>query len=156
MNLPDKFTFTVQKHQYTACKQHEGYQVTWPTCSEGVFYRLEQVIRSVQKNIWRDIKEVKQPSFSIKEGNIEKAAQFIIANNKYMANKTVNYITFSIKDTIRRQIERIKNNEEAWYCATAGYTVFIFQEDEDYYVVEVLVDPSVTSDAEFVNVEDML
>ena len=94
--------------------------------------------------------------FSLKQGNIEAAARFIVGNNIYMHNKTVDYFVEDIKATINRMIDKIRNGGSAWYTATAGYAVVAIQEDENYYVIEVLVDPSVSSDAEFVYVENIV
>lgn len=101
-------------------------------------------------------KTERQIQFVIQEGNIEAAARFIVGHNKYMSDKTVNYFIADIKKTISGMVNKIRAGREAWYCGTAGYTVIILQEDEDYYVVEVLVDPAVSEDGEFVNVEEVI
>lgn len=101
-------------------------------------------------------KAERQIQFVIQEGNIEAAARFIVGHNKYMSDKTVNYFIADIKKTIKRMVDKIKAGGEAWYSGTAGYTVIILQEDKDYYVVEVHVDPAVSEDGEFVNVEEVI
>lgn len=124
--------------------------------SSGAYWDKEDVENNLNNGTWRRVEEKKQPSFSIKEGSIELAARFIVANNSYMQNRSVDYMIDSIKRVIKDMVDKIKNGGEAWYCGTAGYVVMIQQEDEDYYVIEVLVDPSVSQDREFVNVENII
>lgn len=155
MNLPNKFTFVSPLGtSYTATKNDLGYLVSWADGSRQ--YYQEDVHRSVVLGIWKNVKEVKEKYFSIKEGSVESAARFIVANNSYMQNRSVDYMIGSIKRVIKEMVEKIKNGGEAWYCATAGYVVMIQEEDEDYYVVEVLVDTLVSQDREFVNVEEII
>ena len=73
-----------------------------------------------------------------------------------MQNRSVDYMIGSIKQVIKDMVNKIKSGGEAWYCGTAGYVVMIQHEDEDYYGVEVLVNPSVSQDREFVNVENII
>jgi hypothetical protein len=124
--------------------------------STGVYWNKDDVNYNINGGYWKKVEEKKQPYFSIKEGSIESAARFIVANNSYMQNRSVDYMIGSIKRVIKETVDKIKNGEEAWYCGTAGYVVMIQQEDENYYVIEVLVDPSVSQDREFVNVEEVI
>lgn len=155
----DKFTFTALRKPndfYTASRQEKGYLITWATDPEGVLYSFKDVEYLIQNKTWVGVKEIKQPFFSIKEGSVESAARFIVANNSYMHNRSVDHVIDSIKRVIREMVDKIKNGGEAWYYGTAGYVVMIHQEDENYHVIEVLVDPSVSQDREFVNVEEII
>lgn len=156
MNLPNKFTFVSPLGtSYTATKNDLGYLVSWVEDSRQ--YCQEDVHRSVVLGIWKNVKEVKEKYFSIKEGSIESAARFIVANNNnYQPYANISECEESIKRCISRMVERIKRGEEAYRCSTGGWTLLIDKEDEDYYVVEVLVDTLVSQDREFVNVEDVL
>lgn len=154
--------------------KHIWYQKDNPVCSAKVVKSEESWIGCRDMNDeykyyyipfkedddgFEDVKVIKQPSsFSIKEGSIESAARFIVSNNDYQPYANIEECSDSIKRCIKRMIERIKNGEEAYRCSTGGWTVLIDKEDEDtgYYVVEVLVDSSVSQDREFVNVETII
>lgn len=48
--------------------------------------------------------------------------------------------------------QKIISGQDVWYNGTAGYVVLVAREDTDYYVFEVLVDPSVSKDYNFVDI----
>lgn len=155
----DKFTFTALSKPsdfYTASRQEQGYLITWVTDPEGILYTFEDVEYLIKNKTWVGVKEIKQPLFSIKEGSIESAARFIVANNNYKPYANIKECEDDIKRYIRRMIEQIKSGEESYILSTAGWTILIVLEDEDYYVVEVLVDTLVSQDREFVNVEEII
>lgn len=155
----DKFTFTALSKPsdfYTASRQEQGYLITWATDPEGILYTFEDVEYLIKNKTWVGVKEIKQPSFSIKEASIEAAARFIIANNSYKPYASVQEAEVDIKHHIKRAVEKIKGGEDSYYIATAGWTVMVDKEDESYYSVQVLVDPSVSQDKEFVNVEEII
>lgn len=159
-----KFTFTVAStgNKYTAEKVEEGFIVKWQDDfgnDESCFYTKEEGERFLEKCIWvvdaRQADKAKN-AFAIKDGQIESAARFIVANNSYMHDRTTNEMIETIKRTIKRMVDEINNGQDSWYTGSAGYVVTIMKEGENYYVVEVLVNPSVSQDKEFINVEEII
>lgn len=158
-----KFTFTVAStgKKYTAEKVLGGFNVKWEDDFGRQFvspYSNEDAERYINKGMWADFKQenYKNNTFTIKQGQIEAAARFVVANNKYMHYHTVDSMSVKIKSYIKDMIDKINSGKESYYCSTAGFTISIGLEDENYYVVEVLVSPDVSVDEEFVNVEEII
>lgn len=143
----DEVQFLCGLTKYVVIEVPEGLDVIL-SGEGGAMYRVaksELEVINKQKNF-----------FSIKQGQIEAAARFIIANNKYMHHHTVDSMSAKIKNYIKEMIDKINSGKESYYCATAGFVITINLEDDNYYVVEVLVSPDVSSDEEFVNVEEII
>lgn len=154
-----EFTTLVSDTKYIALEVANGSFVVYnkdQSPSEGSYWEKSEVYKNLLSGAWKKAEEIKQPFFSIKKSCIESAARFIVANNSYQPYANIEECSDSIKRCIKRMIERIKNGEEAYRCSTGGWTVLIDKEDEDYYVVEVLVDTLVSQDREFVNVEEIV
>lgn len=159
-----EFTFTavVTGTNYRAVKVQDGFVVKWKDkdgedCS--VFYSNKDSNRYINDGLWVDFKQVTtkpKNTFTIKEGQIEAAARFIVANNSYLHDCTTNEMIEKIKCTIKRMVNNINKGRDGWYAGSAGYVVTIMEEDDNYYVVDVLVDPSVSQDKEFINVEEII
>lgn len=157
-----EFTFTVALtgNKYIAEEVEGGLVVKWQDDfgkEHSHLYSDECVEHYINDGSWIDFKEVKpKNTFTIKEGQIEAAARFIVANNTYMHDRTTNEMIEKIKRTIKLMVDKINKGQDVWYSGTAGYVVTIMQEDDNYYVVEVLVSPDVSQDKEFINVEEII
>lgn len=154
-----EFTTWAGDTKYTALEVTSGdffIYLNEQSPSEGSYWKKDEVNSNLISGSWKKVEEKKQPTFSIKKGSVESTARFIVANNNYQPYYNINECVERIKRCIARMIKRIKNGEEAYRCSTGGWTILIDKEDEDYYVVEVLVDTLVSQDREFVNVEDVL
>lgn len=153
----DSFEFTTKAYDgvvYSAIRQRDGgYMIFAKGSAIGSYWNKNLVQHALEHN-WHVIPPKNQ--FSIKKGQIEAAARFIIANNKYMHYHTVDSMSTKIKSYIKDMIDKINSGKESYYCATAGFTISIGLEDTNYYSVEINVDPSVSSDEEYVYVENII
>ena len=87
---------------------------------------------------------------SISESSVHDAAMWISLHNPYMKKHSLGYIESSIQGCIDTVIKKVRKNWEMTYASTGGWTVIFFPEDAYYGVIEVLVDPQVSKDREFV------
>lgn len=157
-----EFTFTVAStgNKYIAEEVEGGFVVKWQDDfgkEHSHLYSDKCVEHYINNGSWVDFKEVEpKNTFTIKEGQIEAVARFIIANNSYLHHHTVDSMIVKIKCTIKRMVNNINKGRDDWYTGSAGYVVTIMEEDDNYYVVDVLVDPTVSQDNEFINVEEII
>lgn len=150
-NVGDKVCFYGGINVFTVSEVHKNEDFVTAVDAYGSVYRI------MKKDIELSFREDNpKNTFTIKQGQIEAAARFIVANNSYLHHHTVDSMIEKIKRTIRRMVDEINSGKDSWYTGTAGYVVTIMQEDENYYVVEVLVNPSVSQDKEFINVEEII
>lgn len=144
---------------YTAKQTHSGSYVVFQkghTEVDSAIWEEEDLEYAISHGYWVKVIYNKDNFFSIKQGQIEAAARFIVANNKHMHHHTVDSVSSKIKKCIKEMINKINSGKESYYFATAGFVITIRLEDDNYYVVEVLVSPDVSSDEEFVNVEEII
>lgn len=158
----NSFDFVAPGGIYTAKEISFGRYYIFPKYGSerrGSEWSHETVKRYIDGGDWTILPyKVEKPKnqFTIKQGQIEAAARFVVANNKYMHYHTVDSMSVKIKSYIKDMIDKINSGKESYYCSTAGFTISIGLEDENYYVVEVLVSPDVSVDEEFVNVEEII
>lgn len=96
---------------------------------------------------------------TINKDQIEITARWIYANNTYLWKRpdvSVDTLIADIKRSIRRVVECAEKNWELNYSGTAGFTVFFMPEDEKYGVIDILVDPAVSQESDYVDVEDVI
>lgn len=81
----------------------------------------------------------------MREDAVDRAALWIITNNKHIRNFSYQ----QIKDLLQKSVEYVvKHAHLHWemnYSVTAGFTVFFMPEDENCDIIEILVDPCVST-----------
>ena len=87
---------------------------------------------------------------SIREGSAHDAAMWISLHNLYMKNHSLGYIESRIQDCIDDVIKKARKNWEMTYVSTGGWIVIFFPEDDYHGVIEVLVDPQVSKEREYI------
>lgn len=92
---------------------------------------------------------MKERKISIVKESIENTARWILANNSYLAGTSYNLMISSINDSIERVKRNAEKNWQITFSGTAGYMVIFFPEDDNYGVVEILVDPLVSKEREY-------
>lgn len=86
---------------------------------------------------------------SINKESIPRTARWIAYNNRYLKAASIEELESNIQRSVDRVIESAKQDWEMNYSGTAGFTVFFIPEDDNYGIVEVLVDPALGGEYEF-------
>lgn len=86
---------------------------------------------------------------SINAESIARASRWLAYNNRYLKAASIETLESDIQKSIDRVVESAKQDWEIHYSGTAGFTVFFMPEDDNYGIVEVLVDPAIGGEYEF-------
>lgn len=87
---------------------------------------------------------------SMKEGSVLYAARYIAEHNHYLKHMTFKELEEDIKDTVGRVYQKAMETWE-WNCmSTGGWTVMFSAHDDTYGTIQILVDPAVSKDTNFV------
>ena len=89
---------------------------------------------------------------SIKEGAVMYAARFISEYNKFLSDMSFRELEADIQSYVDRVRRDAMQNWEMQYISTGGWTVTFYPEDDNYGMIEILVDPSVSKNLNFVYV----
>lgn len=89
----------------------------------------------------------------MREDAVDRAALWIITNNKHLSSYSYQQIKDSLQKCIERVVKHAHRHWEINYSGTAGFTVFFMPEDENCGIVEILVDPCVSTnnDVNYIN-----
>lgn len=87
---------------------------------------------------------------SILEGSVHDAAMWISLHNPHMQKHSLGYIKSRIQDCIDDVIQEVRKDWEITYVSTGGWTVIFFPEDDYHGVIEVLVDPQISKEREYI------
>lgn len=93
---------------------------------------------------------------SIERHAIENTAMWIKQNNPHMKNTSLSSLIATIEACVKRVVVHANKYWELNYSGTAGFTVFFMPESEEYGVIEILIDPSVGSECDYVDIEEII
>ena len=85
---------------------------------------------------------------------VDNAAIWIKQNNDYMKNKSLVDLTQMIQCSIDCVVKRAKEDWQLHYSGTAGFTVFFMPEEDYYGTIEILVDPCVGGQYDYIDIEE--
>lgn len=91
---------------------------------------------------------------SINRQAVDNAVIWIKQNNEYMKNKSLADLIQMIQRSIDCVVKRAKEDWQLHYSGTAGFTVFFMPEEDYYGTIEILVDPCVGGEYDYIDVEE--
>lgn len=91
---------------------------------------------------------------SINRQAVDNAVLWIKQNNEYMKNKSLADLTQMIQRSVDCVVKRAKEDWQLHYSGTAGFTVFFMPEEDYYGTVEILVDPCVGGEYDYIDIEE--
>ena len=81
----------------------------------------------------------------MREDAVDRVALWLSTNNKYLLNFSYQEIKDALQKNIERVVKHARLHWEMNYSGTAGFTVFFMPEDENCGIIEILVDPCVST-----------
>ncbi|MGL5013028.1 MAG: hypothetical protein ACRC6V_01900 [Bacteroidales bacterium] len=84
---------------------------------------------------------------------VDNAVVWIKQNNKYMKEDSLADLTQTVQCLVDNVVKRAREDWQLHYAGTVGLTVFFMPEEDHYGTVEILVDPCVGSDYDYVDIE---
>lgn len=86
---------------------------------------------------------------------VKCAATFLFGNNPHL-NYSLQKWEDKILGYVKKVYETAMQDGELSYISTAGFTIMYLPDYETYGTIEVLVDPAIGRDRDYVNVENLL
>ena len=85
----------------------------------------------------------------MKEGSVLYAARFIAEHNHYLKDYTFKELEESINETVGHVYQKAMEAWEWNSCSTGGWKVLFYPQSEECGLIEIMVDPSVSTNSNY-------